>query len=162
MKIFLSSAIKRLLYYHDLGNKTFNQLSEEDFHCIAAKDSNSVAVIIQHMHGNMMSRWTNFMTTDGEKKYRQRNAEFEDKGLNKSDLLILWEQGWKCFIDVLKSLTENDLLKTLHIRSVPLTVIEAINRQVAHYPFHVGQIIYVGKLFKKESWKNLSVPKKKN
>ena len=159
MDTFLSSAIKRLKYYKDLGDKTFAQLSDPDFHFTPAEECNSIAVIIQHMHGNMLSRWTNFLNSDGEKEWRQRDAEFEEQNLSKQRLITLWEEGWKCFFDALESLSTEDLEKTIYIRTETLSVPDAINRQLAHYPYHVGQIIYTGKMIKNKDWKSLSIPK---
>ena len=156
---FLQTAIKRLLYYKQLGEKTFEQLTDKEFHFAPNEASNSIAVIIQHMNGNMVSRWTNFLTEDGEKEWRQRDAEFEIHAYSKQELLELWENGWAVFIGTLQSLTENDLLKKITIRQEPLTVVDAINRQLAHYPHHIGQILYVGKLIKDQGWKNLSIAK---
>ena len=158
-QLFLDSAIKRLTYYKELGDKTFAQLTDDDFHFIPAEECNSIAIIIQHMHGNMLSRWTNFLTTDGEKEWRKRDAEFEDQQLNKVQLLNLWEEGWNCFLNAVKSLSDNDLEKTIYIRSQPLSVIDAFYRQFAHYPYHVGQIIYTAKVLKNKIWQNLSVEK---
>lgn len=157
--LFLSSAIKRLLYYKELGDKTFAQLSDIDFHFTPSDESNSIAVIIQHMHGNMLSRWTDFLNSDGEKEWRQRDAEFEPQDLSKDDLVNLWNQGWTCLLTALNSLTEDDLAKTIYIRSEPLSVIDAINRQFAHYPYHVGQIVYIGRIIKNKDWQSLSIPK---
>lgn len=156
---FLETAIRRMLYYKDLGDKTFEQLNETDFHYRPNEESNSVAVIIRHMHGNMLSRWTNFLTEDGEKEWRQRDEEFAVHSNGKPELLKLWKEGWDCFIGALRSLRDEDLLKIIFIRRDPLTVIDAINRQLAHYPYHVGQIIYIGKIVKDVNWKNLSIPK---
>ena len=156
---FLQSSIKRLLYYKDLGDKTFAQLNDADFHYQPNEESNSIAIIIQHVYGNMLSRWTDFLTTDGEKEWRNRDTEFEIHQQSKQQLIELWEKGWKCFLDTLHSLTEDDLLKTIHIRKEPLSVVDAIGRQLAHYPYHVGQIIYVAKIVKDKSWANLSIPK---
>lgn len=156
---FLSSAIKRLLYYKDLGDKTFEQLTVEDLHFTPGEGSNSIAVIVQHMHGNMLSRWTDFLTSDGEKEWRKRDAEFEEQNLNKQQLIELWKEGWKCLLDALRALSNADLEKTIYIRTEPLPVVDAINRQLAHYPYHVGQIIYLGKMIKNKNWKNLSIPK---
>ncbi len=142
-----------------MGDKTFLQLSEEDFHFIPADECNSIAIIIQHMNGNMLSRWTNFLTSDGEKEWRKRDAEFEDQNLNKEQLIALWEEGWKCFLDELTSLSNTDLEKTIYIRAEPLSAIDAINRQLAHYPYHVGQIIYAAKIIKNKAWRNLSIPR---
>ena len=147
---FLNSAIKRLSYYKDLGDKTFTQLKEEDFHFTPNAQSNSIALIIQHTAGNMLSRWTDFLTTDGEKDWRNRDTEFEEQQLTKQQLIDFWQKGWDCLFNSLQALTEEDLLKTIYIRSEGLLVIDAINRQMAHYPYHVGQIIYLGKIIKKE------------
>ncbi|MBL7703027.1 MAG: DUF1572 domain-containing protein [Ferruginibacter sp.] len=156
---FLNSAIKRLSYYKELGDKTFAQLSDADFHFTPNAESNSTALIIQHMAGNMLSRWTDFLTTDGEKEWRNRDTEFEEQHLTKPGLLDLWEKGWDCLLKSLNALTADDLLKTIYIRSEGLLVVDAINRQLAHYPYHVGQIIYLGKIIKKENWQNLSIAK---
>ena len=156
---FLTSCIKRFGEYKSLGEKTFAQLSEEEFHFQPNEASNSIAVIIQHLHGNMVSRWTNFLTEDGEKPWRKRDAEFEARLLTKKDLMVLWEEGWNVVLESLSSFTEEDLLKTITIRSQPLIVIDAINRQMAHYSYHVGQIVYLGRWMKNGEWKSLSIPK---
>lgn len=156
---FLDSAIKRLLYYKELGDKTFVVLDTKDFHVAPNDTCNSIAVIIQHMSGNMLSRWTNFLTTDGEKEWRNRDTEFDIKDLSKEQLTALWEKGWNCCMDAIKNLTAADLLKTIYIRGEGLTVVDAINRQMAHYPYHVGQIVYIGKMIKNEQWQSLSIPK---
>ncbi|MBL0144521.1 MAG: DUF1572 family protein [Chitinophagaceae bacterium] len=156
---FLQSTISRVKYYKTLADKTFEQLNEGDFHFMPDTESNSIAIIIQHVAGNMLSRWTNFLTTDGEKDWRNRDTEFEEQHLTKEQLLAFWEKGWKCYLDTLQNLTENDLLKTITIRTESLLVVDAINRQLAHYPYHVGQIVYLGKMIKKGDWKNLSIPK---
>lgn len=158
-KEFLTTAIRRLKYYKELGDKTFEQLNEWDFHYRPNDESNSIAVIIQHMAGNMLSRWTNFLTEDGEKEWRQRDDEFAVHEYNKQQLLELWEKGWNCFLTTLESLKKKDLKKTVHIRKEPLSVIDAINRQLAHYPYNIGQIIYIAKIIKNTGWKNLSIPK---
>lgn len=159
---YLDAAIKRLRYYKKLADQTFEQLSETEFHFAPNGASNSIAVIIQHMAGNMLSRWTNFLTEDGEKEWRRRDEEFETQNMSRANLLALWERGWNCVFDALQSLEESDLLKTITIRQEPLTVVDAINRQLAHYPHHVGQIIYLGKIIKNENWKNLSIPRGKS
>ena len=157
---FLQSAIKRLLYYKDLGDQTLGRLNDADFHFQPNEESNSIAIIIQHISGNMLSRWTDFLTTDGEKEWRQRDAEFELRNLSKNDLTAMWENGWKCCIDTLQSLTPDDLLNTITIRQEPLSVTDAINRQLAHYPYHVGQIIYIAKILYNHQWESLSIPRK--
>jgi hypothetical protein len=147
--IYLDSAIKRLLTYKHLGEKTFAQLDENDF----------ISVIIRHLHGNMLSRWTNFLTEDGEKESRNRDTEFSPPAIGKTALLALWEEGWTCLLSTLRALRDEDLLRTITIRHEPLIVIDAINRQLAHYPHHVGQIVYIGKMIRNEKWQSLSIPK---
>ncbi|WP_462252873.1 DUF1572 family protein [Ferruginibacter sp.] len=158
-KSFLQSAIKRLAYYKDLGDKTFAQLTDADFHYQPNEASNSIAIIIQHTAGNMLSRWTDFLTSDGEKEWRNRDTEFEEQHLSKKQLIDLWEKGWQCLLDALNALAEDDLLKTIYIRSESLLVVDAVNRQLAHYPYHVGQIIYVAKTITNNNWQNLSIAK---
>jgi len=161
-KEYLSTVIKRLKYYKDLGEKTFDQLEEKDFHFIPSAESNSIAIIVQHLAGNMLSRFTNFLTEDGEKEWRQRDAEFEIHDYSKQQITDTWQKGWTCCFAALELLTEDDLLKTITIRHEPLSVIDAINRQLAHYPYHIGQIIFIARMIKKEAWKNLSIPKGKS
>ncbi|HWJ27973.1 MAG TPA: DUF1572 family protein [Flavisolibacter sp.] len=158
---FLESVRKRFREGKALGDKTFAQLSDEDMLKQPNEDSNSIAIIIRHMQGNMVSRWTNFLTEDGEKNWRNRDDEFEVHQMNKQQLIDLWEEGWKVFLQTLDSLKEEDLLRTITIRSQPLTVIDAINRQLGHYSYHVGQIVYLGKWLKEGEWTSLSIPKKK-
>ena len=156
---FLKDAIKRFRYYKELGDKTFEQLKEADFLYQPSTESNSIAVIIQHLYGNMLSRWTNFLTEDGEKVWRIRDREFEEIKHNKEEILSLWNLGWSCLFNTLESLTTADLTKTVTIRTEPLTVYDAILRQLAHYPYHVGQIVYLGRMVTNENWKSLSIPK---
>ena len=156
---FLKDAIKRFRYYKELGDKTFEQLEEADFLYQPSTESNSIAVIIQHLYGNMLSRWTNFLTEDGEKVWRIRDREFEEIKHNKEEILSLWNLGWSCIFNTLESLTTADLTKTVTIRTEPLTVYDAILRQLAHYPYHVGQIVYLGRMVTNENWKSLSIPK---
>ena len=158
-KSFLQSTIKRLSYYKELGDKTFAQLTDADFHYQPNEASNSIAIIIQHTAGNMLSRWTDFLTSDGEKEWRNRDTEFEEQHLSKQQLIEVWEKGWQCLLDALNALTEDDLLKTIYIRSEGLLVVDAVNRQLAHYPYHVGQIIYVAKIITSNNWQNLSIAK---
>ena len=157
---YLSTVIRRLKYYKELGERTFEQIGEKDFHWQPSSESNSVAVIIQHLAGNMLSRWTNFLTEDGEKGWRDRDDEFEVHNYSRQQLIDLWNKGWSCFLDALTSLKETDLLKTIYIRDESLSAIDAINRQLAHYPYHIGQIVYIGRLIKNNDWKSLSIPKK--
>jgi hypothetical protein len=156
---FLQDCIKRFEYYKSLGDKTFEQLEEKDFFFKPSPDSNSIAIIIQHMYGNMLSRWTNFLTEDGEKEWRKRDAEFEEMQMSKQDLLSFWNEGWNCLLNTLRSLRPEDLVKTIHIRTEPLIVYDAIIRQMAHYPYHVGQVVTLGKMIRDKDFKSLSIPK---
>lgn len=156
---FLKDSIKRFRYYKELGDKTFVQLEDAHFFLQPASNSNSIAVIVKHIHGNMLSRWTNFLTEDGEKTWRRRDAEFDEAASTRQHIIALWEEGWKCLLDTLESLTPEDLDKTITIRTEPLKVYDAILRQLAHYPYHVGQIVYLGRWFKNDNWQSLSIPK---
>ena len=158
-ELFLESAIKRFGEYKELGDKTFIQLDEQQMKVAPNESCNSIAVIIQHMHGNMVSRWTNFLTEDGEKPGRRRDREFESQGYSKERLLQLWQEGWQTLFHALDSLQPDDLTKNITIRTQPLVVVDAINRQLAHYCSHVGQIVYLGKWLKGEAWQSLSIPK---
>ena len=158
--IFLQSAIRRFSDYKKLGEKTFDQLIEDDMHFSPNPECNSIAVIIQHLHGNILSRWTNFLTEDGEKAWRKRDEEFEPQESSKEQLLAIWNEAWKVLFLTLESLSADDLNRIVTIRKEPLSVIDAINRQIAHYSYHVGQIVYLGKLIKGKDWQTLSIPKK--
>jgi hypothetical protein len=159
---FLKDTIKRFKYYKELGDKTFAQLKDEDVLFRPSTDSNSIAVIVQHLYGNMLSRWTNFLTEDGEKEWRKRDSEFEAIVLSKADVLSFWNNGWDCLLKTLESLTDEDLEKTITIRSEPLQVYDAILRQLAHYPYHVGQIVTIGKMIKDDAFTTLSIAKNKS
>ncbi|MBY0479786.1 MAG: DUF1572 domain-containing protein [Chitinophagaceae bacterium] len=156
---FLKDSIKRLRYYKELGDKTLEQLSDDDFYIQPSSESNSIAVIIRHLHGNMLSRWTNFLTEDGEKPWRNRDTEFEAGELSTQELIAIWNEGWNCLFNTLESLSPTDLIKTIHIRTEPLLVYDAILRQMAHYPYHVGQIAYIGRWIKNDKWISLSIAK---
>ena len=156
---FLHSARKEFAYYRNLGDKTFAQLPDADLFREPAPGNNSIAVIVQHMHGNMMSRWTDFLTSDGEKEWRQRDAEFEPTITTREELNTRWNDGWTCLFNAIDPLTERDVDRIVHIRTEPHTVEQAITRQLAHLPYHVGQIVLLGKLFLGEEFKSLSIPK---
>lgn len=160
--IFLQSALKRLRYYKELGDQTLSVLSTADLHMAPNEESNSIAVIVQHMSGNMLSRWTDFLTSDGEKEWRNRDREFEIKDMPKEAIVEIWNKGWDCCLDAIGSLTAEDLSKTIYIRSEALIVVDAINRQLAHYPYHVGQIIYIAKMIRNQDWKSLSIPRQQS
>jgi hypothetical protein len=156
---YLESIKKQFQYYKMLGDKTFAQLSEEAFFWQFNEDSNSIAIIVNHLSGNMLSRFTDFLTSDGEKEWRNRDAEFEVSATTKQEVLIQWEKGWNCFLHALTALTEEDLGKIVYIRNQGHTVTEALNRQLAHYPYHIGQIVMLGKMLAQQPWESLSIPK---
>jgi len=158
---YLYSVIKQFEYYKLLGEKTFFQLGDEQLYWQYNSESNSIAIIIKHLWGNMLSRWSDFLTTDGEKEWRNRDAEFETEERTREALLIKWNEGWACLFDTLNKLKEEDLTKEIFIRNQGHTVMEAINRQLAHYPYHVGQIVFIGKLVCNQKWESLSIPKRK-
>jgi hypothetical protein len=162
MKGYLSNMIKVFKTYKSLGEKAIAQLKEEEINWRQNEDSNSIALIVKHLHGNKLSRWTDFLTTDGEKENRHRDTEFEGEIRSKAELMHLWEEGWACMFKALESLTEADLDKTVYIRQEAHSVMDAMNRQLAHYSYHVGQIVFVVKILRSSSWNSLSIPKGKS
>ena len=162
METYLNSVKKRFEYYKMLGEKTFAQLNDQDLFWQYNEESNSIVVIVKHLSGNMLSRWTDFLTTDGEKPGRDREKEFENDINSRDELLAIWDQGWQCLFNALNSITENDWEKEIYIRGERHSVVDAINRQLAHYPHHVGQIVYIGKMLAGSKWQSLSIPKGKS
>ncbi|MFZ1808023.1 MAG: DUF1572 family protein [Cyclobacteriaceae bacterium] len=156
---FLKSTIKLFNYYKGLGDKTFDQLSSEQVKWRPNEASNSIALIVHHLSGNMLSRWTDFLDSDGEKPWRDREAEFEVSYKDKQSMIAAWNEGWSCLLTTLEGLKPDDLEKIIYIRNEGQTVVEAIHRQLAHYASHVGQIMYVGKQIKGENWVSLSISK---
>ena len=156
---YLTSVIKQFEYYKLLGDKTINQLSIDELKQEFVEDSNSISIIVKHIVGNMLSRWTNFLTEDGEKEWRHRDNEFKDTFKNKEELIHYWTKGWNCLFDAIKLLTHEDLERIIYIRNQGHTVTEAINRQLAHYSYHIGQLVFLGKLLKGNDWISLSIPK---
>jgi hypothetical protein len=156
---YLESVVKQFEYYKMLGDKTFSQLTDAQLFEQLNEESNSIAIIVTHLWGNMVSRWTDFLTTDGEKEFRDREAEFDIDITSRSELLQKWEDGWSVLFKALHELSEDDLSKTVYIRNMGHTVLEAINRQLAHYPYHVGQIVFIGKSLCKDKWISLSIPR---
>lgn len=154
--------IKRFEYYKNLGDKSFEQLSDEQIFWQYNEESNSIAVIVKHIAGNMLSRWTNFLTEDGEKSWRNRDEEFVNTFKNKQEVLEYWEQGWKCFFNALDQLNDENLSSTIYIRGEAHSVIDAIFRQLAHYPYHIGQIVFIAKMIKNEDWETLSIARNKS
>jgi len=161
--LFLKESIAEFRKYKTFADKSFAQiLTDDEMHWQPNEESNSIAIIIKHMHGNMLSRWTDFLTTDGEKPTRTRDEEFVGYQESKEELLKRWEQGWQCTFNALNSLTENDFDKTVTIRNEPHTVMQAILRQISHYSEHVGQIIYIAKMIRNDAWQTLTIPRKRN
>ncbi|SFD24712.1 DUF1572 family protein [Algibacter pectinivorans] len=159
MESYLESVIKQFEYYKSLGDKTFKQLSFDDMLWQSDEDANSIAILVKHTAGNMRSRWTNFLTDDGEKTWRNRDDEFVSDFTSEVAVIAAWESGWFCLFNAIKALKPEDLERIIYIRNGGHTVTEAINRQLAHYAYHVGQIVFLGKLLKGKAWKSLSIPK---
>jgi len=159
---FLESAKKQFLYYKMLGEKAIAQLEDEQLFIAANEDTNSIAQIVKHLSGNMLSRWTDFLTSDGEKEWRNRDDEFVDTYKSKEELLESWNKGWDCLFGAINSLKPEQLSDIIYIRNEGHSVVEAINRQLAHYPYHIGQLVFYAKLLKKTQWESLSIPKNKS
>lgn len=154
--------IKRFEYYKMLGDKSFAQLSDEQIFWQFNEESNSIAVIVKHIAGNMLSRWTNFLTEDGEKSWRNRDEEFVNTFKTKDEVLDYWEKGWSCLFDALNQINDENLYSTIYIRNEAHSVIDAVFRQLAYYPYHIGQIVFIAKMMKNEDWKTLSIARNKS
>ncbi|MGC2890928.1 MAG: DUF1572 domain-containing protein [Candidatus Acidiferrum sp.] len=162
---YLQDSIALFHYYKKLGERAMAQCPDEALFLTLDAESNSIAIIVKHMAGNMRSRWRDFLTTDGEKPDRHRDTEFENAPTTRAELNEMWERGWKYVFDALEPLTEADLIRTVTIRSEPHSVMQAINRQIAHYAHHVGQILFLAKhltFTKTGKWESLSVPRGKS
>lgn len=159
---YLRIVTERFKSIKKLGDQTIAQLSEADLHWKMNQESNSIAVIVKHLSGNMVSRWTDFLESDGEKPYRNREQEFADDASSKNELIRIWEKGWSVFFEALNHLKEEDLLKRVLIRGESHLAMEAIERQLAHYAYHIGQIVYIGKQIRNEDWQSLSIPRGKS
>ena len=159
---FLESAKKQFLYYKTLGEKAISQLEDEQLFISLNEDTNSIAQIVKHISGNMLSRWTDFLNSDGEKEWRNRDDEFVDTYKSKAELLENWNKGWDCLFNAINPLKPEQLSDIIYIRNEGHSVVEAINRQLAHYPYHIGQIVFYAKLLKKTEWESLSIPKNKS
>lgn len=154
--------IKRFQYYKSLGDKSFLQLSDNQIFWQYNDESNSIAVIVKHIAGNMLSRWTNFLTEDGEKPWRKRDDEFVNTFKTKQEVLDFWEKGWACLFHAMDQVNDENLNSTVYIRGEAHTVLDAIVRQVAHYPYHIGQIVSIAKMMKNDEWKTLSIERNKS
>ncbi len=158
----LPELIKRFRYYKGLGERAMAQLPDEALFWQYNEESNSIAIIVNHLHGNMLSRWTNFLTEDGEKPWRTRDAEFENEIQNREQLRQKWEEGWNCLFKALEELKEEDLSRKVFIRSEAHTVSDAIFRQLAHYAYHIGQMVFLAKMIQNEDWQTLSIARGKS
>lgn len=155
----LKNTISVFEYYKSLGEKAMAQIRDEALFQMPDEKSNSISVIVKHLHGNMLSRWTDFLTTDGEKEWRDRDSEFEETIETREEVMKQWNEGWACVFNALNTLQPEDFDKTVYIRNMGQTVLEAIMRQMAHYAYHIGQIVYLARLFNEGDWKTLTIPK---
>jgi hypothetical protein len=156
---YRSDVLNSFRNYKKLADRAIDQVSDEEFFAVIDAESNSIAVIVKHIAGNLHSRWRDFLTTDGEKPDRDRDTEFEMVGDTRESLMEFWESGWQTLFDAIEPLTEDDFSKTVTIRGEPHSVVEAINRQLTHYSYHIGQIVFLAKHLKSSEWKTLSVPR---
>jgi hypothetical protein len=159
---YIASVKTQFLQYKSLGEKAIEQVPEDKINWTYNTESNSIVTIVKHMAGNMLSRFTEFYTSDGEKKWRNRDGEFENELLKKDNLLEKWNEGWNCLFNTLNTLSAESLSKKVRIRNEQHTVMEAINRQLTHYAYHVGQIIFISKMICDSDWKSLSIPRGKS
>jgi len=159
---YLADTLAVFRYYKRLAERAMEQASDSDLFDELDEHTNSIAIIVKHMSGNMRSRWTDFLTSDGEKPDRNRDSEFEAPPQTRAELLEMWEQGWACLFTAIEPLTEADLARTVFIRGEAHSVMQAINRQVAHYQYHVGQIVLLARHFAGDRWQSLSIPRKQS
>ena len=158
---YLEDSLSVLRQYKTLGEGAMEQVSDEQLFQAIDEESNSIAIIVKHIVGNMHSRWTNFLTSDGEKPDRNRDGEFELPAKSRAELMDAWNRGWALVFRTIEPLTDTDLARTVTIRGEAHSVMQAINRQVAHYCSHIGQIQYLAKHFRGRDWRSLSIPKKR-
>ncbi len=156
---YLDNVKKLFRYYKHLGDQSLSVLKDEEIHIRFEEHSNNCAIIAKHIAGNMLSRWTDFLNSDGEKEWRNRETEFEDQFKSKDELLSYWEKGWHCVFNAIDPLQAADLDKIAYIRNEGHSVLEAINRQLAHYSYHIGQLVMLSKAIKGKDWESLSIPK---
>ena len=156
---FLTSVKQNIEFLISKGERTINQLNYDELHWIPNEESNSIAILVKHLHGNMLSRWTDFLTTDGEKSTRERDAEFEGGYISRDELVQSWESGWDQFIKTVESLQDEDLHRTVYLRGEAFTAMQLIQDELVHYAMHIGQMIYIGKLVKNNEWQTISIPK---
>ena len=161
-RVCLDSIKKQFMHYKKLGEQAMAQVEEERLFHAPNEDTNSIAVVVKHLRGNMLSRWTDFRTTDGEKSWRDRDGEFVNDIAGRDELLALWNEGWDCLFAAIDSIGPGELTDVIHIRNEAHTIMDALNRQLAHYPYHVGQIVYAAKQLKDGAWSSLSIPRNRS
>lgn len=159
---YLEDAIRSFRSYKRLAERALEQVNDDEFFLQIDEESNSLALIVKHIAGNQRSRWRDFLTSDGEKPDRHRDTEFELIEDTRESLMAFWEAGWRTLFEALEGLTPEDLERTVTIRGEPHTVVEAINRQLTHYPYHIGQIVFLAKHLRASEWKTLSVPRNRS
>lgn len=160
---YLDEARRQMRGHKRMGEGAMAQLRDEDFFVTLDPDSNSVAILVKHLAGNMRSRFTDFLTTDGEKPDRFRDTEFElTPTTTRAEVMTWWEEGWTCVLDAIEALNPEDVMRTVTIRAEPHTVLQAINRQIAHYAAHIGQIVFLAKHLRSKEWKTLTIPRGKS
>ena len=162
LELYRSDALDSFRNYKKLADRAIEQVSDEEFLAAIDPESNPIALIVKHIAGNLHSRWKDFLTSDGEKPERNRDSEFELVEDTRESLMAFWESGWQTLFDAIEPLTEDDFSKTITIRGEPHSIIEAINRQLTHYSYHVGQIVFLAKHLKSSDWKTLSVPRNRS
>ena len=162
IQTYHSDTLSSFRKYKKLAERAIVQVSDEEFFATIDDEANSIAVIVKHIAGNLRSRWTDFLTSDGEKPDRNRDTEFEILDDSRESLMKFWEDGWRTLFAAIEPLTDGDFARTITIRGEPHTVVEAINRQLTHYAYHVGQIVFLAKHFRSVEWKTLSVAKNKS
>lgn len=159
---YIKSIKKQFEYYKLVGEKTFEQLEDKDLFWQYNENSNTIAIIVNHLWGNMKSRWTDFLISDGEKTWRERDLEFETVIKTRSELIQKWNDGWQCLFEALATINDVNFEAKIYIRNQEHSIIEAVNRQFAHYAYHIGQIVYIGKMLKADNWQSLTIPKGKS
>jgi hypothetical protein len=159
---YIEDSLSLFRYYKNLAERAMEQVTDEQLLTALDPEMNSIAVTVKHMAGNMRSRWTDFLTSDGEKQDRNRDSEFEEPPSRREDLLKIWEDGWRCVFSALEPLSDADMERTVAIRGEAHSVMQAVNRQLAHYAYHCGQIVLLAKHFNCDNWKSLSVPRGKS
>jgi uncharacterized protein DUF1572 len=159
---YLEDSLAVFRYYKKLAEGAMEQVTDEQLYAVLDAEMNSIAVVVKHMAGNMRSRWRDFLTSDGEKPDRRRDNEFVDPPPTRAALMQLWEEGWQYIFTALEPLTDADITRTVTIRGELHSVMQAINRQIAHYAYHCGQIVLLAKHFQHDRWKSLSIPRNKS